>query len=264
MRVDSKKQSMLVYSLCKHEFLGYLIEPHVVQLNQDSSFSLTYQRLFTNTATEYGGSFDDDDWKLIKLCEEIEQSSLIKRFYRKHIRPSEYFSTVFNERLFAVIRPKIEQKLNKIMDLLRGKLFFLMSKEGWPVDSRLTFAEELTSILFHFRRSESELRYFPTLKYKGSRMEFMYKDAEIITNEPACLLLENVVYFFDQDVDGKKISPFLNKRFISIPRSAEQNYFKKFIGPLIEKHHVYAEGFDIKTQQYQGVPVIELSTHDSG
>src|SRR5690606_14948993 len=78
-------------------------------------------------------------------------------------------------------------------------------------------------------------------------------------NEPACLLLENVLYFFEKDVDGKKLSPFLNKRFISIPRSAEQSYFKKFIGPLIEKHHVYAEGFDIKTQQYDGTPIIEFS-----
>src|SRR5690606_22976534 len=194
MRVDSKKPFTIVYSLCKHEFLGYLIEPHVVQLNQDNSFSLTYQRLFTNTATEYGKSFDNNDWRLIKLCEEIEQGSLIKRFYKKAIRPSEYFSTVFNEEMFAVVRPKIEQKLAKIMDLLKDKLFFSMSKEGWPVDNRLTFAEELTSILFHFRRSEAELRYFPTLKYKGLRMEFMYKDAEIITNEPACLLLEDVIY----------------------------------------------------------------------
>src|SRR5690606_37628536 len=106
---------------------------------------------------------------------------------------------------------------------------------------------------------DTELRYFPTLKYDGLRMEFMFKNAEVIINEPACLLLENTLYFFEQDIDGRKLSPFLNKRFISISRSAEQSYFKKFIGPLIEKHHVYAEGFEIKTQQYEGAPVLEFS-----
>src|SRR5690606_32277674 len=230
MRVDSNKPFKLVYSLCKHEFLGYLIEPHVVQLNQNNSFSLTYQRLFSNTASEYGKGLDEDDWALIKLCEEIEQSHLIKRFYKKTIRPTEYFSTIFNEQLYSAIRPKIEVKLNDILALIKGKLFFSMSKEGWPVETQLQFAEHPTSILFHFRRSETELRYFPTLKYDGLRTEFMFKNAEVIVNEPACLILENTVYFFDQDVDGKKISPFLNKRFISIPRSAEQSYFKKFIG----------------------------------
>lgn len=258
MRVDSGKPFKLVYSLCKHEFLGYLVEPHVVQINQDGSLSLTYHRLFTNTADEYSKSFATDDWELIRLCEEIEQGNIIKRFYKKSIRPSEYFARVFDDELFAIIRPKIEKTLSRIFNLLSDKAFYLMSKEGWPVESALDFAEHKTSVLFHFRRSEHELRYFPTLKYDGYRIEFMYKGAEIITNEPACLLLENKLYFFDQDVEGRKLTPFLNKRFISIPRSAEQDYFKRFIVPLIERHHVYAEGFDIKTRQYQATPIIQF------
>ena len=53
LRVDNSKPCKIVYSLCKHEFLGYLIEPHIVQLNPDGDFSLTYQRLFTATAKEF-------------------------------------------------------------------------------------------------------------------------------------------------------------------------------------------------------------------
>lgn len=259
MRVDSRKPYKLVFSLCKHEYLGYLIEPHVVQLNHDNSFSLTYQRLFSNTAADYAKGLDEQDLTLIKLCEEIEQSQLIKRYYKKKIRPTEYFTSVFDAKIFGVIRPKIDHKIHKILSLLTGKSLYLMSKEGWPVDVPLKFADSPTSVLFHFRRSETELKYFPTLKQDGMRMEFMFKEAEIIISEPACLLLENTLYFFDQDVDGKKLSPFLNKRFISIPRSAEQSYFRKFVTPLIEKHHVYAEGFDIITQQHQGVPVLEFN-----
>lgn len=264
MRVDSRKPFRLVYSLCRHEFLGYLVEPHVVQYNQDGSFSLTYQRLFSNTASEYETALDEDDLTLIRLCEEIEQSKLIKRFLKKNIRPSAFFSTVFDEKMFSLIRPKIEQKLNQIFSLLGSKPFFLMSKEGWPVESPLFFAREPAYVLFHFRRTEEELRYFPTLKYEGMRLEFMFKNAEVIVNEPACLLLEKTLYFFEGDVEGKKLAPFLNKRYISIPRSAEQGYFKRFIGPLIEKHHVYAEGFDIRTQQFSGVPVLQFRHQAAG
>jgi len=264
MRVDNRKAFGLVYSLCRHEFLGYLIEPHVVQYNQDGSFSLTYQRLFSNTASEYEAVLDDDDWTLIRLCEEIEQSKLIKRFLKKNIRPSAFFSTVFDDKIFSVIRPKIDQKLNQIFSLLGNKPFYLMSKEGWPVESPLFFAREPASVLFHFRRTEAELRYFPTLKYEGLRLEFMFKNAEVIVNEPACLLLEQTLYFFEGEVEGKKLAPFLNKRYISIPRSAEEGYFKRFIGPLIEKHQVYAEGFDIRTQQFSGIPVLQFRHHAAG
>lgn len=259
VRVDASKPFALVYSLCKHEFLGHLIEPHVVQLNLDGSFSLTHQRIFSNTASDFFKVMDENDLLLIKLLEEIEQSQIIKRFYKKHIRPSVYFTTIFNDTLFDVIRPKIEKTLSKAFELLKNKKLFLMSKEGWPVAEKLTMASTPCSVLFHFRRTEEEVRYFPTLKYEGNRIEFMFKDAQVIVNQSAVLLLENTLHYFDQGLDGKKLSPFLNKRFISIPRSAEKNYFKLFVGPLIERHNVYAQGFEIKTQQHVAETLIELS-----
>src|SRR5690606_32732266 len=111
---------------------------------------------------------------------------------------------------------------------LKTKPFYLMGKEGWPVEQKLTFAGSPCSILFHFRRSETEVRYFPTIKYEEKRMEFMFKDAQIIINQRAIMLMDTVLYHFDQDLDGRKLIPFLNKRYISIPKSSEQSYFKRF------------------------------------
>lgn len=258
LRVDSDKPCKIVYSICKHDFLGYLIEPHVVQLNSDEGFSLTYQRLFSTTAEEFSSILDETDLKLIKLLEEIEQSHIIKRFHKKAIRPVEYFRTIFDEKIYEVIRPKIEKKLIEALKLIGERDLFLMSKEGWPVERKLIIASEPASVLFHFRRSVTETRYFPTIKFLGQRIEFMFKDAQIICNQPAWLLLEDVLYYFEEDVEGKKLYPFLNKRYISIPKSSEKTYFEKFVAPLIEKHAVYAEGFEIRTEKFEAVPILKL------
>jgi len=258
LRVDSTKLCKIVYSICRHEFLGWLIEPHVVQLNPDGDFSLTHQRLFTATADEYDAFLDDTDYKLIKLLEETEQGNVIKRFYKKVIRPMEFFSKIYDEKLHDVIRPKIEKRLKDALSLLKDKELFLMSREGWPVERRITLAEEPSTVLFHFRRSEQETRYFPTIKYRGNRIEFMFKGAQIICEEPAFLLLDDMLHYFDQNINGKKLQPFLNKRYISIPKSSEKTYFEKFVAPLIEKHHVYAEGFEIRTEKYEAVPVLKI------
>src|SRR5690606_39449759 len=117
--------------------------------------------------------------------EEIEQGNIIKRFYKKNIRPSEYFTRIFNEELFAVIRPKIEDTLQIIFGLMHNKVLYLMSKEGWPVETALSFAQHKASVLFHFRRSEQELRYFTTLKYDGYRTEVMYKGDDMVPYDPA-------------------------------------------------------------------------------
>ncbi|HEY1025359.1 MAG TPA: ATP-dependent helicase, partial [Sphingobacteriaceae bacterium] len=112
LRVDSNKPCVLVYSICKHDFLGFLIEPHIVQLNPDGDFSLTHQRLFSTTAKEFSRHLDETDFKLIKLLEETEQGHIIKRFYKKPIRPLEYFAKIYDEKLHETIRPKIEKKLS--------------------------------------------------------------------------------------------------------------------------------------------------------
>jgi len=58
--------------------------------------------------------------------------------------------------------------------------------------------------------------------------------------------------------------PFLNKRYITIPKATEGAYFEKFVAPLIEKYHVYAEGFEIKTEKHEPSPVIKVIYVDSG
>lgn len=258
LRVDSSKPCILVYSICHHAFLGFLIEPHIVQLNPDGGFSLTHQHLFSSTAEEFSEILDDSDKQLIKLLDETEQGHVIKRFYKKPIRPTEFFATIYDEKLHEVIRPKIEKKLTAALKLLKGKKLFNMGKEGWPVEREIQLAPQPASILFHFRRNQTETRYFPTIKYDGYRIEFMFKDAQIICNQPAWLLLEDTLYHFDENIEGKKLQPFLNKRFISIPKASEKTYFEKFVAPLIEKHHVYAEGLEIRTEKYDALPVLKV------
>ncbi|HVW16167.1 MAG TPA: DEAD/DEAH box helicase [Mucilaginibacter sp.] len=257
LRADSSKPCQIIYAICRHEYLGYVIEPHIVQLNPNGEFSLTYQRLFSNTAKEFGQYLDETDFKLVKVLEEIEQSHVIKKFYKKPIRPFEFFSKVFNEQLFDTIRPKIEKRMAEALALLPGRQVYAMSKEGYPAERKLQLATEPASVLFHFRRDETEIRYFPTIKYQGLRIEFMFKNAEIICNHPAWMLLEDTLYYFDKDIEGKKLQPFLNKRYIAIPRSSELPYFEKFVAPLIEKHNVYAEGFTINTEKYDAAPILK-------
>ncbi|WP_231458909.1 MULTISPECIES: DEAD/DEAH box helicase [unclassified Pedobacter] len=265
LRVDSSKSCKIVYSLCKHEYLGFLIEPHVVQLNPQGDFSFTYQRIFTHTADEFKACLSEIDYKLIKILDDIEQDSLIKKHYKKLIRPTEFFTKIFDSKFYESVRPKIEKKLAEALELLKVKdALYIMDKDGWPVERKIELATEPASILFHFRRNETETRYFPTIKYQNLRIEFMFKEAQIISNKPAWLLLNDVLYFFDQDIEGKKLQPFLNKRFIAIPKATEATYFEKFVAPLIEKHHVYAEGFEIRTEQFEAIPVIKVLYVDGG
>jgi len=121
LRVDSTKPCQIIYAICRHEYLSYVIEPHIVQLNPNGEFSLTYQRLFCTTAKEFSEFLDETDFKLIRLLEEMEKGNIIKKFYKKPIRPFEFFWKIFNEQLFDTIRPKIEKRMAEALALLPAK-----------------------------------------------------------------------------------------------------------------------------------------------
>jgi hypothetical protein len=132
-----------------------------------------------------------------------------------------------------------------------------MSKEGYPAGRKVHIAEEPASVLFHFRRNEEEIRYFPTIKYQGCASNLCLKmPRSSATTLPGCCWMIPL-YYFDKEIEGKKLQPFLNKRYIAIPKSSEQSYFEKFVAPLIEKHNVYAEGFTINTEKYDARPVLK-------
>lgn len=259
-QIDTKLPYRLIYSLGEHPYLGFLIEPHIVQLNANGSLSLSYKRVFSNTIEEFKSVIDDADYQIITLLDEIEQTHVIKRFHKKAIRPADYFSKIFDAKVYEYTRPYIEQRLLKVLSLIGSKPLYIMNtKDGYPGEQKVSIAHEPTSVLFHFRRNEEETRYFPTLKYKDNRMEFMFKNAEVIINAQAWLLLDNTLYHFDQALEGKKLTPFLNKRYISVSRNTEKKYFETFVIGLIEKYHVYAEGFDIKTIKENARPILTLN-----
>ncbi len=264
LRVDSSKPCKIIYAICKHEYFSYLIEPHVVQLNPNGEYSLTHQHLFVNTAEEFADCLDDTDRKLIRILQETEQSHLILKYYKKPIRPLEFFSKIYTEEAFEKLRPKIEKKLAEALALLPGKELCVMSREGYPAERIVQIATEPATVLFHFRRNEQETRYYPTIKYKGQRIEFMFKGAEIICNQPAYLLLDDVLYYFEKNFEGKKLLPFLEKRYISIPKSSEKTYYEKFVAPLIEKYPVYAQGFEIISERFDAKPILKPVYSEGG
>ncbi|MDX5321667.1 MAG: SNF2-related protein, partial [Bacteroidota bacterium] len=251
---------LLVYSILEHPYFGYLIEPHVVQINSLGHLTLSHQKLFSANFTYYQKGIDDTDKKLVKLLEEMDQEKIVKRFHSKGaIRPAEYFKKHFDEEIHKkLIRPFIEKRLAEAIPLLQNKPIYLMGKDGNPASVEVKMAEEPASVLFHFRRDERGTNYFPTIKCQEENVEFKGHQGIILVNQPAWLINDAVLYHFNKSIDGNKFRPFLSKKFIHIPQSTEHTYFQKFVVPLVEKYDVYAKGFEIRSESFRATPVLSI------
>ncbi|MEJ8804329.1 DEAD/DEAH box helicase [Pontibacter sp. H249] len=265
MKVYTTQPFQAVYALFEHEYLGYLFESFVVQVNTKGQLTLQHQNISVKNADEFASRLDAIDFKLIPLIDQIQQEAVLKRFATKKMSAADFFLKVYDpekgdKALQENISHYIQARMGKILELLRhDKNTFIMGKDGEPTYKRIQLAPEKASVLFHFMRNEDNTHYFPRIRYAGEKLDFQYKNASLICYEPAWLMLNDVVYSFDKPIDGKKLQPFLNKKFIAIPRSMEENYYSKFVAPLMESFDVFAKGFDVKDEKYEASPFLTFS-----
>lgn len=235
-----------------------LPELNAVLLNPSGTLSLSYQRIHRNTAAYFGLS--GTELEVVRLLDEVEVDNIMKQFYTgsKRIRPEDFFTKHYNEELHKKVRPYIEKRIARVMELIGDRQVFLESASSNPVDAPIEVCHDHASILFHFRKDEEGINYFATIKHRDTKLEFSCNGSELICTEPAWLLAGNKLVRFGKGVDGKKIKPFLKKKFIHIPKDTEAAYVEKFVKPLLERYDVFSQGFNIVSEQHQASPVLRL------
>lgn len=264
MKISTEKPFKIVYSLYQHEYLGYLFESFVVQMDDENRLTLLHQNISAQNANEFASELDKNDYEIINIIDSMNQQAVIRHFHGKKMKPADFFTKIYgnkeqNELIINEIHQYLERRRASILPLLQGKLVFEMGSDGEPTWKALEMSENKATVLFHFRKNEENTHYFPTIKHDGIKLELQCSECYIICKEPAWMVCNNKIFTFEKEVDGHKLQPFLQKKFIVVPKKVEEVYYKKFIAPLVASFDVYAKGFEIKTERYDPRPVITLT-----
>ncbi len=267
MKVSPKEPFQIIYSLFQHEYLGYLFESFVVHLDENGKRTLQHQNISSKNAFEFAHGLDQNDYRLIDIIDSMQQESLVLNFSKKKMKARDFFLKIYDtekgdERVQKEIELYVERRRSEVLSLIGGKLLFEMGNDGEPAWKEIDIKEEKATVLFHFRKNSENTHYFPTIKHNGEKVIFQYNGSYLVCMEPAWLMIDRKLYGFECGVDGNKIAPFLNKKFIVIPKNIESTYYKKFVAPLVANYNVYAKGFDIQTKDYDPVPVLEFSSFE--
>ncbi|MEN8248312.1 MAG: SNF2-related protein [Bacteroidota bacterium] len=266
MKVSTKDSFQVIYSLYEHEYLGYIFESFIIKQDHLGHLTLQHQNISSLNAHEFKSGLDTTDFELIDLMDNMQQDKVVPKFLSNGIKPKDFFLKYFNgndDDKSKAIQTEIGRYMSnlrsQIMEKLVGKRVFEMGSDGEPTWKELDVMPEKATVLFHFRKNEENTHYFPTIKYNGQKLEFQYKKAYLVCNKPAWLVLDGRIYSFEKDVDGSKLKPFLNKKFIVVPKNVEKPYYEKFIAPLIAVYDVYARGFEIDARPKPLQPVLTFS-----
>lgn len=269
MKVSPHEPFQIIYSIYSHEYLGYLFESYLVQCNEAGKLTLKHQNISYKNAEEFASGLDERDYEIIRWIDQMQQDEICRKFSGKKTEAKTFLIKVYDKQkgdkiLQETIENYVQGLKAKVLGSLGSKFIFETGTDGEPTYKRIFLAEEKATVLFHFMRNEDNTHYFPTIKYKGEKLDFAGKGSAVICNRPAWLLCDGILYHFEQEIEGNKLKPFSQKRFVSIPKKMEDEYYRKFVSQIIAGFDVHAKGFEIKQSGGEPIAVLQYSGIDAG
>jgi SNF2 family DNA or RNA helicase len=252
--------------LTRHRVFGQIFIPVVFRQFPDKEYFTIDERIHSSNLRKFEHELQKDELQLVNLIEEYADNQLIKIFSRKKTSLQNFLATLDEHLLRNQIRPYIEKRLLKCIEILQGSETRVYKKDKMSnvyESDRIELLEEPVETVFNFKRANEELCYFLSIRQDEQEIKLFGKKGIILVNEPCCLVLDNCMYTFE-DIDGKKLLPFFNKEFIQVPRKTEKKFLEEFVRNVIKNYRVNTDGFKIVDKKVHPTAILSLETNLSG
>jgi superfamily II DNA or RNA helicase len=247
-------------ALNNHRILGYVFSPVLLSRVKDKDYYIVTDRISLTNIKQYENSIDKDFTDIVRIVNEYSDNQLLKVFSKKKVSVQEFFNTVTPEFYAKQLRPYIEKRIIRCIDILTGSnipIYYKKQLNNVYESDILYLHEENARVVFNFSKTEEGLKYFLTINYQDKEIKLTGKDAFILNNNPCVVVLENHIYRFD-DIDGKKLIPFFKDPYILIKKEAEHKYFESFVRNAIKHYEVRAGGFNITDLTLTPEPILSI------
>lgn len=255
-----------VVVIAKHRVLGNILQPCWVSEWETSGYFSAYERITNDNLMAFTERIGPGGQALVRKCEEFGDKQLMRSFSKKKGSPQEFYNNLTEKDITDNIRPYIERRMAAALSLVVSEkipLLFKSQHNNIYQSDEVVPVTDTAETVFNFHRDEEGLRYFLTISCAGKDFTLTGKNAIILSNEPCFLVLEGKLFRFS-DIDGKKLTPFFTKPFISIPRQTEKKYFQTFVVNAIRQYRVRAKGFELIEKPMQFQPVLSLENSLDG
>jgi superfamily II DNA or RNA helicase len=255
-----------IITLTEHRLLGFVFAPYLIKKEKGQDYHVIYDRVTLTTLSTYEPVLTPEEVQLVKYIEDYNDPNLFKLFAKKKKNSRDFMKSLPPELLKDHIRPYVERRMGKCLDILASNpipVYHKVLQNNIYEEDRIDVVEDEVLAVFNFIRSGEGIRYFLTIEHRGKELNLTGKEGLIPINEPCCLIMNRKMFIF-RDIDGKKILPFFEREYISIPPAAEKKYFETFIRNAIKKYKVNATGFTISEVKSKPVPTLTIEGDITG
>lgn len=238
LRFEKKLQAYIprAFIVKKTNEISYLdkkISPEVLE-----SFGLQLEQLCPNIQT------------LLRICDNLKLEQLHKKFSKNLKNTKTIEDLLKDDQLELGIQQFLKNNLSQFFSLVHQQNLPLSLNMGLDKDfrnSQILISPYPLQPHLHFDKHQNGICY--TLALKDGEQLFYPSDVaiQILLNDPAWIVVNRKLFSL-QNLNSKKLSPFISKKSIEIPTKLVPDYFEKFIKDVARKAEISATGFEIQTQ----------------
>lgn len=257
-KLYSRMHDSLIISLVQHPRFGWLLQPLFASYSPE-----TEVYTITETARAISPTFqllDTNEQAIVRLGESCSNKNLA-RAYSKEENEDDFLRKVTESTIETYIRPFIEKKQGKLIELIRTTSTPLFLRESIRVrDFRgyqvIEVLREPSAMVFHFRNKEV-FTYHAEVQNRDSTVNLFEQFFAPLVSNPAVAVIGNRLHHF-VDVDVKKLKPFFKKKYIEVPRRSVPEYIRGFVVQCVKNYTVKSKGILLFEQEYHPVAVLTL------
>lgn len=251
MRINPSSPHKLVYSISYEPGFEYLIHGFIFELNDTGELTLKHQRVTPGSLPNFPKFDTEANRQILELIEEFSPNQITKRFSKKDIKPAQFLKKFLSqENTEKLLKPYLEMRISKILDKLRGTTIYLRERDH-PAQYPFKIEHFPATVSFHFKRTEEGTTYWPEILHNKTYVRPSSTDSFLLCNEGSWLAIGKTIYHFEQDIEGKRLVPFLTKRTIKIPKASEKAYYQKFVRHTAELYPTVFRGLHIRKANKQ-------------
>ena len=231
-----------------HRLWGSILIPQLLEKDETTMYFVTGEILLRNEQSMSYQRLTPMQKEVVNIIDEYSDKRLHKLFSKK--KTVKEFQDTLNDQIFKDhIRPYIEKRLYQVIQIAAENKFKVFMKEKATQnifsDDFLTLHRKPALPYFRFERTPENTLYKLSILRGEEKVELVQDYADVISNSPALVILNKDIYFVDQ-TEGKKLTPFFTKEFVTVQQSAEEKYFSTFVANTLKEHDsVETIGFDV-------------------
>ncbi|MGQ9621348.1 MAG: DEAD/DEAH box helicase [Bacteroidales bacterium] len=255
---------ILIFALviARHRIWGVILMPYIVRKDIASDYYSATEALFPVPAENTIVNLLPEEREIVTILNQYSDRQLFRLFSReKNVK--EFLVNVTAERIENHIRPYIEKRIYKCLEIARNEsipVFYRKSSIKSFHDEEIIIIEQGNAHpVFRFERNPQHSTYNLRLETGGKPLDIIKCNTEIICNSPCVIRYENRLIFVS-DIDSAKLKPFLIKESVVIPRNSEKKYYATFVRNAINRFRVEAAGFQIFNTEPVKEAIINIET----